>query len=183
MSMAKALRGVRVGLALAAMLLAGGCYETDVALIASGDKADIAGRYACKMQMGDKEDFDLTITDNGDGNYHFGAPDVTGDLKLKKLDDKRWLLQIGDDEKIGTWYYAYGQATEAKGFQASYPKRDNTDLATEAMHKYGLRFLDALDHDDLTGSTVKGAPEDILRFVSDPAVQELADWFNCKRSD
>jgi len=167
---------------LMAALLLGGCYETDVALITHGDKAAIAGTHACRVLTGDNEAFDMAITPAGPDAYHFAAPDIAGTVKLKKLDGGRWLLQLSDDEKAGTFYYAFGETMGETGFRALYPRRDDQALAAAAMAKYAIDFLDFMGRDSPTGSTVTGAPDNLMQFLSDPAVHDLAPWFTCTRA-
>ncbi len=176
----RARRGLMALALLAGTLLLSGCYETEADLIAVGDQAKIVGHHACTLQIGDKSDFDLNITDNGDGSYHFGAPDVTGMVKLKKLAADRYLMQLGDDQKVGTWYYAFAEPAVGGGFNAFTPKRDDAELSAAATQKYGIRFLDALDHNDPKGSTIKGSADNLMQFLSDPAMQPLEPWFTCK---
>lgn len=176
----QALRGFFTLACLAGTLVLTGCYETRSNLIAVGDQENIAGQHACTLQNGDKSDFDLNITDNGDGSYRFGAPDVTGIFKLKKLADGRFLLQISDDEHIGTWYYAFAEPAGNGGFNAFTPKRDDAELSAAATEKYGIRFLDAMNHNDPTGSTIMGEANNLLQFLSDSAMQPLTPWFTCK---
>jgi len=166
---------------LIALMLAG-CYETDVALIDKSDKAAIAGKHACRLLIDNKDAFDLTITDAGAGAYRFVATDVAGTVKLKRLQDGRYLLQLADDEYPGIFYYAYGEAMGATGFRALYPKRDNKALAAVAMKKYAVRFFDVLGREDATGATVKAGPAQLMRFLVDPATHELKAWFTCKRA-
>ena len=124
----------------------------------------------------------MNITDKGDGSYAFGAPDVTGIFKLKKLADDRYLVQIGDDQHVGTWYYAFARPAGIGGFEAFTPNRDDAELSAAASEKYGIRFLDAMDRNDPTGSTVKGEDKSLMQFLSDPAMQQLVPWFTCKGS-
>ncbi len=173
---------VRRLLALATPLIAlmlAGCYETDVALVDHGDSADIAGKHACTLLIDDGGPFELTITEQARAAYRFTAPDMTGTVKLKKLDGGRYLLQLADDQYPGIWYYAYGEPTGASGFRALYPKRDNKALSATAIKTYAVRFFDVMDREDLTGATVKASPEALTRFLADPAMHQLAPWFTC----
>lgn len=164
------------------VLVLSGCYETGVALIDKGDKADIAGKHACRLLIDNKEDFDLTITEAGAGTYRFAATDIAGTVKLKRLRGGRYLLQLADDEYPGIFYYAYGEPMGAAGFRALYPKRDDKALSAAAMEKHAIRFFNAMGREDATGATVKAEPEALARFLADPTVHELAPWFTCKRA-
>ena len=166
---------------LIALMLAG-CYETDVALIDKGEKADIAGVHACRLLIDNNDDFNLTITEAGPATYRFAATDVAGTVKLKKLNGGRYLLELADDEYPGIFYYAYGEPVGATGFRAFYPKREDKALSAAAMKKYAVRFFDVTGHEDATGATVKASPDELIRFLADPAVHELNPWFICKRA-
>jgi hypothetical protein len=169
-----------VGLApLAAALLVGGCYEAKVELIDKGETAAIAGTYACRLLRDDQESFELTIAKAGEGAFHFTTTDLSGALKLRKLDNGLHLLQTSDDEKPGTFYYAYGEATADGGLRASYPDREDRALSQQAIDRYAVRFFDILDREDLTGARLEGAPENLARFLADPAAHRLLPWFAC----
>ena len=167
---------------MSALCLLGGCYESDVELLAQGDSADIAGRHACELLIGDRGPFELVIAAVDGGAYRFIGPDVTGTVRLKKLQGGRYLLQLSDDEKAGTWYYAYGEPSGDGGIHALYPKRENTALSAAVMQKYAIRFLDVMDREAPTGSAIKGNPEYLRQFLADPAAHELDPWFTCKKS-
>ena len=177
-----AVRAALATIAVSATLLLAGCYESDVSVIDKGETASIVGKYACRLLIDDKEAFALAITEAGPGAYRFAATDVAGSVKLKKLDGGRYLLELADDEYPGIFYYAYGEPTDAAGFRAFYPKRDNKALSAAAMKTYPVHFFNVMGHEDATGATVKAEPVALLRFLADPAVHELNPWFTCEQA-
>jgi len=174
-------RGLALVMPLIALMLSG-CYESDVSIIDKGEQAAIVGKYACRLLIDDKQAFELAITEAGLGTYHFAATDVAGTVKLKKLEGGRYLLELTDDSNPDTFYYAYGEPMGAAGFRALYPKRENKALSATAMQKYAVQFLDVMGREKSTGSTVKADPAPLVRFLADPSVHELADWFTCERA-
>jgi len=181
-SAARLARACLAVIAASAALLLVGCYESDVSVIATGETASIAGKYACRLLIDGKQAFELAITVADHGAYRFAATDVAGSVKLKRLHGGRYLLQLSDDEYPDIIYYAYGEATGATGFRTFYPRRDDKAFSAAAMQKYAVRFFGATGHEDVTGATVKAEPAALMRFLADPAVHELKDWFTCKRA-
>lgn len=179
---------------LAAAVLLGGCYESNVKVLNYGDKVNISGTYTCTSLAGILPDQSVTISESFTGSgdkvdYRYQVQDG-GMFQFAEMDLGFYLGQTlrgnrgwGRRERDARYGFVFVDVIGSRGFtihEAKF-KQSKTDIDDAAEN----RTVGHKHNPDGRGTThaLTGTADNIFEFLNDHRQYMLTATASCTRAD
>jgi len=185
----------RRALVLAAAVLLGGCYESNVKVLNYGDKVDISGTYSCTSLAGLLPDQSVTIKESVTGSgdkvdYRYHIQDG-GMFQFTEMDAGFWLGQTlrgnrgwGRRERDARYGFVFVDVIGgSRGFtihEAKF-KQSKTDIDDAAENRTVTHKLNPDGRG--TTHTLTGSADNIFEFFNDHRQYMLTATASCTKAD